>query len=92
MYYQEGRAGSCGEAHSDGDMIAALGHRWMNRQYRAPSCGQRLRATHAGSQYGVPGEGNSVEVTVVDRFVGLLLMSQPLPTHLASEQTEDGTS
>src|SRR3569833_2620269 len=59
MYYKDGRAGSCGEEHSDGDMIAALVHSWINRQYRAAGGGRRRRAARGGARGGGAGGGGA---------------------------------
>ena len=66
IYQQLGGYGSCGDQHSDYDMIAALGMDWMQYQYKAPYCGRRLRLRNTGSNDGVGGQGNVIEVTVAD--------------------------
>ncbi|KAL1989036.1 hypothetical protein VTN96DRAFT_5799 [Rasamsonia emersonii] len=58
-YYQYGVAGSCGQVHSDSDLIAAIAN---GKSY----CGKQIRAKNTGSNDGVGGLGNELTVTVAD--------------------------
>ena len=65
-YDQEGAAGSCGNYNSDSSVIAALGNYWMQGEYKSPYCGRYIKATNIGSNDGVGGDGNVVDVLVQD--------------------------
>ncbi|KAL1965839.1 hypothetical protein VTN77DRAFT_5160 [Rasamsonia byssochlamydoides] len=69
-YTQDGVAGSCGQYHSDSDLIVALSNYWMQDEYQSPYCGKQIKATNTGSNDGVGGAGNSVIVTVADTCPG----------------------
>ncbi len=47
-------------------MIGALGMSWMKNQYKSQYCGRRIRIHNTGSNDGVGGKGNSIDITVAD--------------------------
>ncbi|KAK5656417.1 hypothetical protein OQA88_4798 [Cercophora sp. LCS_1] len=66
VYTQDGTAGSCGNWHSDDDLICALSSDWMGDLYQAPHCGRVIEVVNIGSDYGIGGTGRSIRVVVKD--------------------------
>lgn len=57
-YYQDGRAGACGEFHTDGDFIAAIPFSlYGNTGAKSPYCGKSIRVSL---------NGKYVDVTIQD--------------------------
>jgi len=53
-------------------MVAALGHGWMNRLYKGPHCGKKIKVKNVGGgpDGTVHGKGNTVVVQLVDSCDG----------------------
>jgi len=65
VFYQNGRAGSCGIVHDDSSYVAALSAQWM-QSYNSPLCWKQIEVRNVGSTYNVGGTGNTIRATVAD--------------------------
>ncbi|KAL1959466.1 hypothetical protein VTO42DRAFT_1911 [Malbranchea cinnamomea] len=63
VYEQLGAHGSCGEKHSDSDIIVALSNEWMQGQSPAPYCGRKVRAKNKDN-------GKTIIAKVADTCMG----------------------
>ncbi|KAL6872724.1 Non-catalytic module family expansin [Trichoderma novae-zelandiae] len=70
VYDQLGAAGSCGQVHSDDDLIVALTPSWQGNGFPPKYCGRKVFIQNTGSNDGVGGQGRTVIATVEDTCPG----------------------
>ncbi|KAL7932850.1 expansin-like protein [Trichoderma chlorosporum] len=70
VYDQDNTPGSCGQTHSDNDLIVALTPSWQGNGFPPKYCGRKVVIQNTGSNDGVGGAGNTITAVVADTCPG----------------------